>query len=151
MAKDGQAPKFLQNVNDRGIPMNALVMTTIIGGLAFLTSIFGDQVYTWLLNASGLTGFIAWLGIAVSHYRFRKAYMAQGRDINDLKFKAKWFPLGPILAFAMCVIVIFGQNYQAFLTSEIDWYGVAVSYIGLPIFLGLWLGINSLIKRRSFH
>ena len=137
MAKDGHAPKFLQNVNSRGIPMN--VITTIIGGLAFLTSIFGDQVYTWLLNASGLTGFIAWLGIAVGH-RFRKAYMAQGRDINDLKFKAKWFPLGPILAFAMCVFVIFGQNYQAFITSEIDWYGVAVSYIGLPIFLGLWLG-----------
>ncbi|WHY03174.1 amino acid permease [Neobacillus sp. DY30] len=148
MAKDGQAPKFLQNVNDRGIPMNALVITTIIGGLAFLTSIFGDQVYTWLLNASGLTGFIAWLGIAVSHYRFRKAYIAQGRDMNDLKFKAKWFPLGPILAFAMCVIVIFGQNYQAFLTSEIDWYGVAVSYIGLPIFLGLWLGYKLVHKTK---
>ncbi|NYE08520.1 AAT family amino acid transporter/lysine-specific permease [Bacillus niacini] len=148
MAKDGQAPKFLQNVNDRGIPMNALVVTTIIGGLAFLTSIFGDQVYTWLLNASGLTGFIAWLGIAVSHYRFRKAYMAQGRDMNDLKFKAKWFPLGPILAFAMCIFVIFGQNYQAFLTSEIDWYGVAVSYIGLPIFLGLWLGYKLVHKTK---
>jgi lysine-specific permease len=148
MAKEGQAPKFFQNVNHRGIPMNALVITTIIGGLAFLTSIFGDQVYTWLLNASGLTGFIAWLGIAVSHYRFRKAYMAQGRDMNDLKFKAKWFPLGPILAFAMCVIVIFGQNYQAFLTSEIDWYGVAVSYIGLPIFLALWLGYKLVHKTK---
>lgn len=148
MAKDGQAPKFLQNVNDRGIPMNALVTTTIIGGMAFLTSIFGDQVYTWLLNASGLTGFIAWLGIAVSHYRFRKAYMAQGRDLNDLKYKAKWFPLGPILAFAMCVIVILGQNYQAFLTSEIDWYGIAVSYIGLPIFLVLWLGYKLIHKTK---
>jgi lysine-specific permease len=148
MAKDGQAPKFLQNVNGRGIPMNALVATTIIGGMAFLTSIFGDQVYTWLLNASGLTGFIAWLGIAVSHYRFRKAYMAQGRDMNDLKYKAKWFPLGPILAFAMCVIVILGQNYQAFLTSEIDWYGVAVSYIGLPIFLVLWLGYKLVHKTK---
>jgi lysine-specific permease len=148
MAKDGQAPKFLQNVNERGIPMNALVTTTIIGGMAFLTSIFGDQVYTWLLNASGLTGFIAWLGIAVSHYRFRKAYNAQGRDKNDLKYKAKWFPLGPILAFAMCVIVILGQNYQAFLTSEIDWYGVAVSYIGLPIFLVLWLGYKLVHKTK---
>ncbi|MBV7504048.1 amino acid permease [Bacillus sp. sid0103] len=148
MAKDGQAPKFLQKVNDRGIPMNALVITTIIGGLAFLSSIFGDQVYTWLLNASGLTGFIAWLGIAVSHYRFRKAYMAQGRDMKDLKFKAKWFPLGPILAFAMCIFVIFGQNYQAFLTSKIDWYGVAVSYIGLPIFLALWLGYKLVHKTK---
>ncbi len=148
MAKDGQAPKFLQSVNNRGIPMNALVTTTIIGGLAFLSSIFGDQVYTWLLNASGLTGFIAWIGIAVSHYRFRKAYMAQGKDIKDLKFRAKWFPLGPILAFAICVFVIFGQNYQAFITSKIDWYGVAVSYIGLPIFLAVWLGYKVIHKTK---
>lgn len=148
MAKDGQAPSFLGKVSNRGIPMNALILTTIIGGLAFLTSIFGDQVYTWLLNASGLTGFIAWVGIAVSHYRFRKAYIAQGRDINDLKYKAKWFPLGPILAFSMCVVVILGQNYQAFLSGEIDWYGVAVSYIGLPIFLAMWLGYKLVHKTK---
>ncbi|MEH7331142.1 amino acid permease [Neobacillus drentensis] len=148
MAKDGQAPKFLQQVNQRGIPMNALVMTTIIGGLAFLTSIFGDQVYTWLLNASGLTGFIAWVGIALSHYRFRKAYIAQGRDLNELKYKAKWFPLGPILALAMCIIIILGQNYQAFMTGNIDWYGAAVSYIGLPIFLVIWIGYKVIHKTK---
>lgn len=68
--------------------------------------------------------------------------------MNDLKFKAKWFPLGPILAFAMCVIVIFGQNYQAFLTSEIDWYREAVSYIGLLIFLALWLGYKLVHKTK---
>ncbi|WP_260286636.1 amino acid permease [Peribacillus aracenensis] len=140
MAKDKQAPQFLAKVNRRGIPMNALILTTLIGGLAFLTSIFGDHVFTWLLNASGLTGFIAWIGIAISHYRFRLAYVAQGGDLNELKYKAKWFPLGPILSFILCMGVIAGQNYQAFLSGSIDWYGVAVSYIGLPIFLAIWLG-----------
>ncbi|MGE8017318.1 amino acid permease [Peribacillus frigoritolerans] len=140
MAKDNQAPKFLAKVNHRGIPMNALIMTSLIGGLAFLTSIFGDHVFTWLLNASGLTGFIAWIGIAISHYRFRRAYVAQGGDLNELKYKAKWFPFGPILSFTLCMLVIAGQNYGAFLSGSIDWYGVAVSYIGLPIFLVVWLG-----------
>lgn len=140
MAKDKQAPKFLAKVNRRGIPMNALIMTSLIGGLAFLTSIFGDHVFTWLLNASGLTGFIAWIGIAISHYRFRRAYVAQGGDLNELKYKAKWFPFGPILSFTLCMLVIAGQNYGAFLSGSIDWYGVAVSYIGLPIFLAVWLG-----------
>lgn len=140
MAKDKQAPQFLAKVNRRGIPMNALILTTLIGGLAFLTSIFGDHVFTWLLNASGLTGFIAWIGIAISHYRFRLAYVAQGGDLNKLKYKAKWFPLGPILSFVLCMGVIAGQNYQAFLSGSIDWYGVAVSYIGLPIFLAIWIG-----------
>jgi AAT family amino acid transporter/lysine-specific permease len=140
MAKDHQAPKFLAKVNRRGIPMNALIMTSLIGGFAFLTSIFGDHVFTWLLNASGLTGFIAWIGIAISHYRFRRAYVAQGGDLNELKYKAKWFPFGPILSFTLCMLVIAGQNYGAFLSGSIDWYGVAVSYIGLPVFLAVWLG-----------
>ena len=84
--------------------------------LAFLASLFGDgAVYIWLLNASGMSGFIAWVGIAISHYRFRKAYIAQGKDLNDLPYKAKWFPFGPIFAFALCVIVILGQNYGAFI------------------------------------
>ncbi|MBK5443218.1 MULTISPECIES: amino acid permease [unclassified Peribacillus] len=148
MAKDNQAPKFLAKVNRRGIPMNALILTAIIGGLAFLTSVFGDHVFTWLLNASGLTGFIAWIGIAVSHYRFRRAYVAQGGDINELKYKAKWFPFGPILSFILCVVVIAGQNYEAFLSGSIDWYGVAVSYIGLPIFLAIWLGYKVFHKTK---
>ncbi|WP_066366145.1 amino acid permease [Neobacillus fumarioli] len=148
MAKEGQAPKFLQNVNRRGIPMNALVVTTIIGALAFLSSIFGDQVYTWLLNASGLTGFIAWAGIALSHYRFRKAYVAQGLDLKELKYKAKWYPFGPLLALIMCLFIILGQNYQAFTSGKIDWYGIAVSYIGLPIFLITWFGYKYVKKTK---
>jgi len=140
MANEGQAPKALRKINRRGIPVNALVLTTIIGGLAFLTSIFGDQTYMWILNASGLSGFIAWIGIAISHYRFRKAYVASGQDINELAYKAKWFPLGPVLAFGMCLIVILGQNYQAVLSDKIDWYGLTVSYIGLPLFLATWWG-----------
>lgn len=148
MAKDNQAPKFLAKVNRRGIPMNALIITTLIGGLAFLTSVFGDHVFTWLLNASGLTGFIAWIGIAVSHYRFRRAYVAQGGDLNELKYKAKWFPLGPILSFILCIVVIAGQNYEAYLNGSIDWYGVAVSYIGLPLFLAIWLGYKVFHKTK---
>lgn len=140
LAKEGKAPKLFAKVTRSGVPVNALIMTAAIGALAFLSSLFGDgEVYVWLLNASGMSGFIAWLGIAVSHYRFRKAYLAQGRDLRDLPYRAKLFPFGPIFAFIICCIVIIGQNYSAFLGGEIDWNGVLVSYIGLPLFLIVWL------------
>ena len=141
MAVDGLAPKFFSKVNKRGIPVYALLATLAIGCLAFLSSFFGNGVvYIWLLNASGLSGFIAWLGIAISHYRFRKAYVAQGRDLNELPYRAKWFPFGPVIAFVICLIVVLGQNYSAFTGGTIDWYGVVVSYIGLPLFIALWIG-----------
>lgn len=141
LANQGKAPKFLGKLNSRGVPVNALIATSLVGCAAFLASLFGDGVvYVWLLNASGMSGFIAWIGIAISHYRFRKAYIAQGKDLNDLPYKAKWFPFGPIFAFVLCLIVILGQNYGAFMGKSIDWNGVLVSYIGLPLFLILWLG-----------
>jgi lysine-specific permease len=141
MALEGKAPKLFKKVNKRGVPVNALLATLAIGCLAFLSSFFGDGVvYIWLLNASGLSGFIAWLGIAASHYRFRKAYVAQGHDLADLPYRAKWFPFGPLFAFIVCLIVVLGQNYAAFTGGTIDWSGVIVSYIGLPLFLILWIG-----------
>lgn len=141
LARDGKAPKFLAKLDKRGVPVNALIITSLMGTLAFLTTFFGDgAVYVWLLNASGMSGFIAWVGIAVSHYRFRKAYMAQGRDLKDLPYRAKWFPFGPIFALVICIFVILGQNYTAFTGGSIDWTSVLVSYIGLPLFLILWLG-----------
>ncbi|MFC9712051.1 amino acid permease [Paenibacillus sp. NPDC056933] len=149
LARDGKAPRFLARLNNKGIPMNALLLTTAVGMLAFLASLFGDGiVYTWLLNASGMCGFITWLGIAISHYRFRRAYVAQGRDLNDLPYRARWFPFGPIFAFVLCIIVIIGQNYQAFTGDQIDWSGALVAYLSVPLFLVLWLGYKFIKKTK---
>lgn len=149
LARDGKAPKFLGKLDKRGVPVNALIVTALIGTVAFLASLFGDgAVYNWLLNASGMSGFIAWLGIAISHYRFRKAYVAQGKDLKDLPYRAKWFPFGPIFAFILCAIVILGQNYSAFTGDSIDWKGALVSYIGLPIFIIFWLGYKIVKKTK---
>ena len=93
------------------MPRNALYATCVVAGLCFLTSMFGNQsVYLWLLNTSGMTGFIAWLGIAISHYRFRRGYMLQGRDLNDLPYRSGFFPLGPIFAFVLCLIITLART-----------------------------------------
>ena len=148
LAVEGKAPKLFARVNTRGIPVYALLATLAVGSLSFLASFFGDGVvYMWLLNASGMSGFIAWLGIAISHYRFRKAYVVQGGNLKDLPYVAPLYPFGPLFAFTVCMIVVLGQNYSAFMGGSIDWYGVLVSYIGLPLFVALWLGYK--IKHKT--
>lgn len=140
LARQGDAPKLFAKVSKNGVPRNALLATGAIGALCFLTSMFGGQVYLWLLNASGMTGFIAWLGIAISHYRFRKGFVAQGHALSDLPYVAPAFPFGPLFAFGLCFLVIVGQNYAAFLADQIDWVGITATYIGIPLFLVFWLG-----------
>ncbi|WP_139492085.1 amino acid permease [Brevibacillus dissolubilis] len=140
LAHEGKAPKLFTKVSANGVPIYALLATTAVGMVAFLASLFGDGVfYIWLVNASGMSGFIVWLGIAISHYRFRRAYIKQGYDLDQLPYRSKWFPIGPMFAFVLCTIVILGQNYQAFMGDSIDWNGVLVSYIGLPLFLVLYI------------
>ncbi|WP_446899590.1 amino acid permease [Clostridium sp. LBM24168] len=140
MAKDGKAPKIFGKVNSRGVPVNSVIITTIIASACFLTGLYAeDSVYVWLVAASGLSGFIAWLGIAVCHFRFRRAFIVQGKDISKLKYKAKFFPLGPVIAFLLCAVVVLGQGITYFQENKIDWGGVISSYIGLPLFLLLFI------------
>lgn len=145
LALEGKAPKIFRKVNKRGVPMPALLATASVGLAGFITAVIGEgAAYTWLVNISGLSGFIVWVGIAVCHYKFRRAYVAQGYDLKDLPYKAPLFPLGPIVAFALCIVVILGQNYQAVFNGEL--FHVLSSYIGLPVFLLVWL-VHKLVTR----
>ena len=149
MARSGMAPKFFGKLSRNGVPRNALYATTVIAMSCFLTSLFGDQtVYLWLMSASGMSGFIAWLGIAVSHYRFRRGYLQQGGSLKELPYVSMFFPFGPLLAFALCLVIALGQGYQGFSSGSIDWNGVAAAYLGIPLFFLLWLGYKLKHKTR---
>lgn len=149
LAKEGKAPKLLARLSRTGVPVFALIVTALVGMLAFFASFYGDGVvYNWLLSASGMSGFIAWLGIAASHYRFRKAFAAQGRSLDELPYKAKWFPFGPIFAFILCMIVIIGQTYSCWSDGAMDWQSFTAAYIGIPIFIIPWLAYKFKFKTR---
>ena len=148
MAKEGKAPKIFGKVNKRGVPMNAVYITTLVASSAFFASMVGDgKIYYILYNASGLTAFFAWLGIAVCHYRFRKAYVAQGKKLEDLKYKALWYPLGPIFAMILCTIVIFGANIWVFQAETFSWFDFITNYALIPIFVAIYIGYK--IKHKT--
>ena len=147
MAKEGDAPKVFTKLNSRGVPVPALLATAAFGVFAFLTSLIGEgTAYNWLINISGMSGFIAWLGIAIAHYRFRRAFHAQGKSLDAIPFKALFYPFGPIFAIVLCLIIIAGQNYTAFTGETIDWYGASVAYIGIPVFLLVYAAYKSKYK-----
>ncbi|EHS87082.1 Lysine transporter [Limosilactobacillus gastricus PS3] len=136
-AREGYAWKILGYIDKRGIPIYGLLSTLVIGILVWLTQFIGPEAYNYLIGASGLSGFIAWVGIAVSHWRFRRAFMAQGHQLSELKYHAALFPLGPILAFVLCLVVICGQNIDAFI--NMDWSNIAITYMTVPIFIILYI------------
>ncbi|KAI7896646.1 amino acid permease/ SLC12A domain-containing protein [Mucor mucedo] len=149
LALENKAPKFFTKVTKNGIPIYCVLATAIIGMLAFLTSLFGNGVvYNWLLSISGIAGFIAWLGIAASHYRFRKAYVAQGYKVEDLPFKARLFPIGPIFAFGICSFVLVGQGYDTWMARPLVAADIIACYIGVPVVVILFVGYKVIMKTK---
>lgn len=150
LACEGKAPRVFSLIAANGVPVPALLATTVVAALCFISFLFSPtSVYIWLLNMSGMTGFIAWLGIAISHYRFRKGYVAQGGNLHDLPYVSPFFPFGPIFAFVVCLCITLGQNYHAFLSDEVDWISVTATYVGIPLFLLIW-GVYRLVKDSRF-
>lgn len=89
MATRGNAPKLFSKTNKHGVPVYAVWATGAIAALSFFASMVGEgKIYTIFYNASALSGFFIWLGISICHYRFRKAWVAQGHSISELKYKS---------------------------------------------------------------
>src|SRR6204780_2104403 len=141
MSHSRKAPKFFGIVNGRGVPVAALLATGSVSALAFFSTVVGDKkIYQLLYNASSLSGFIIWLGIAVCHLRFRKAWVAQGRSLDDLKFKSKFYPYGPWLALVLFVVVLFGANIGVFQAPVFSWFDFVTDYLTIPTVVALYLG-----------
>src|ERR1700719_1288972 len=141
MAHRRKAPKLFGLLNRRGVPVLALLATGSVSALAFFSSLVGDKkIYQLLYNASSLSGFLIWLGIAICHLRFRKAWVAQGRSLNDLKFKSKLYPYGPCLAVVLFLVVLFGANIGVFQTPVFSWFDFITGYLMIPAFVIFYLG-----------
>ena len=138
LGQEKGAPKFFGRTAKNGIPFYALIATSIICFITFLTGIFGNQIYLFLVDLSSLTGFLAWLGISVSHIRFRRAYLTQGKDLKDLPYQAKWFPIGPILALLMTFAIALNLDPQGLFSAH--WGQALAMYAAIPIFIILYFG-----------
>jgi amino acid permease len=147
MAHSSKAPKLFGILNRRGVPTAALLATGLVSALAFLSTTVGDKkIYQVFYNASSLSGFIIWLGIAVCHLRFRKAWVAQGRSLDDLKFKSKVYPYGPWLALILFVVVLFGANISVFQAPVFSWFDFITGYLMIPVVVLLYVG-HKLVKK----
>ncbi|EEH66805.1 MAG: amino acid permease [Actinomyces urogenitalis] len=146
LAENGQAPQFLKKLSRHQVPMNALVATTLVGLAGFITSLVGDgRAYEFLLTVSALAGFITWAGISWCHWKFRAAFKAQGHSLDDLPYRARFFPAGAVVALVACLAIIAGQAYEPMISGA-SLSEILLPYIGIPVFFALWWGHKLITK-----
>lgn len=119
-------------------------VSLVFFGASFLPGGAGE-IWTWAQNLVGVSNQIAWLCIGIASWRFRAAWVKQGRLISDLKYPN---PAGrfaaPVVVVTVSAIILI-QGWSAF-KGSFDAVSFVANYIELPLFLVLYVGWR-LIKR----
>ncbi|CAF1341163.1 unnamed protein product [Rotaria sordida] len=150
LANEGKAPKQFTYVTRHGIPIWCLIFTTFISTILFGLSFIGNKIiYRWFVNITGVMAFIAWFGILLAHWRFRRAFILQGYSLNDLVYKTLFFPVRSIITSLLICIFILGQGYSAFTTHPFNFSNFLAAYITIPVFLSVFL-IYKFVKKTRF-
>lgn len=148
MAREGKAPRFMGWVNRWGVPVPALALTAAFGLIVAAGAVYSaETVFAWVLGMASVTGFISWSGIGFTQYRFRKAYVAQGRDLSKLPYRAWLYPFSSLFGAFVTAAIAVTSGFIAF-TPKFDGITFVQSYINIIFFLVLYLGYK-LIKRTS--
>lgn len=111
LSNQGTLPKCFSRLTAKGIPTTAITVSMLGGLLALFSSVIApDTVFVALTAISGFAVVAVWLSICVSHYFFRQK-LSQEQIIN-LKYKAPYYPLVPILGTILCVIACIGLAFD---------------------------------------
>lgn len=140
LGKTGQAPKVFSKLNPYAVPMVALIASALVGSLVFISSIVGNGVlFAYLVQISSLSGFIAWFGIALSHYQFRKKYLSQYGGLNVLPYKAKFYPYAQLFSMFTLIFVIAAQIIPVITSASYSFYNLLLTYSSVILFFAFFL------------
>ncbi|OAT39474.1 S-methylmethionine permease [Proteus myxofaciens] len=113
LSNEKTLPKCFSRVNKRGVPLVALSASMFGGILALLSSVIApDTVFIALSAISGFAVVAVWLSICASHFMFRRRYLQSGKRIEQLKHRAPFYPVLPILGFVLCLIACIGLAFD---------------------------------------
>lgn len=140
LAREGRAPSFFARTTSNGTPANALVFSNLLGLVSMLNYKAGPgKVFNYLITISGSATYIAWAMIGVTHLRFRKGWVAQGNRIEDLPFRALWYPYGTwfVVLLNTFLVVIAGYNVFVGGFHAVDF---VINYVVVAVFVVLFCG-----------
>jgi GABA permease len=97
-----EAPAALTRINGRGVPVQAILLSTVVGFLCVIAAyISPDTVFLFLLNSSGAIILFVYLMICASQFVLRRRTPA-----SQLKVKMWGFPVLTLLTIAAIVAVL---------------------------------------------
>ncbi len=147
MGKVNHSHQLMTKLNKHHIPVTALIFTLIVSIIFYIFSLASNgEVLTYLVQISSLSGFIAWFGIAYSHYRFRYKYLPNVGGETSLKYSAKFFPFAPIISMIVILFIMFSQFIV--LRNDYTIVDFIMLYSSVLLFILLYCGHKFYLKHK---
>jgi GABA permease len=134
LARRGDAPHALLEVNSRHVPVKAILLSVSIGFLSVIfDAVSPNKVFLFLLNSSGAVALFCYVLIAAAELRMRRRL--EREDPERLKLRMWLYPWLTYLAIAAMLAVIVSMAFVQSVRSQ-----VIPSLISLVVVLGAaWL------------
>ncbi|KAI8682451.1 AA-permease domain-containing protein [Fusarium sp. Ph1] len=141
LASNGHAPKFLLKTTDSGNPIYCVAATAIFSLLTYLSVSSGpNQIFLWFQSLITMCTLITWSSICVAYLHFYGGLKANNISRKTLVHRAPFQPYGAIIALVFFLIIIFFNGFAVFFPGNWNVYNFVTAYIGIPIFVVLFMG-----------
>ncbi|KAI8651079.1 putative proline permease protein [Fusarium keratoplasticum] len=137
LAVAGDAPKIFARCTRHGLPVYAVGASSLFPFLAYLNCAANSSVvFNWFINLTNTAGFISWICCIIIFIRFRKACAAQG---VTPPYRSIIQPYAGWISLFFVTILLFANGFTVFFPGRFIATQFLTSYIGIPIFLGIYL------------
>ncbi|MDT3345914.1 amino acid permease [Microbacterium aquilitoris] len=146
LADKGFAPKAVTTRSKTGVPVVALLASTIGGLIATLVNFLAPAsgIFDFIMNSAGLVALFVYVFIALTQMRLRQKMTPE--EVANLKLKVWFHPwLNILLIAAIAAVVV------VMLTSDSGRSQVWTSLIATGVLLVFWPLVRRNLRRRPDH
>ncbi|MEN5174025.1 amino acid permease [Acinetobacter higginsii] len=134
LAIQGNAPKIFAKVSKQGVPMPAVIFSSIlIFGCVLLNYFVPEQALSHLMYMAVAALVLNWAIISFTHLKFKQAIRLEGKTV---KFPALFSPLSNYLVLAFIVMILYIMWTQGFKESVIL----------IPVWIMFMFGLFKVLK-----
>ncbi|SCO90864.1 probable general amino acid permease [Fusarium oxysporum] len=152
LAVNKQAPAFFLKCNKQGVPWIAVLVTSAMGLLTYL-SVQKDggaaQAFQWFQNLVTISSLFTWSCVCLAYIRFHAALKAQGVDRDTLHLKSYFQPWAAWAALIYFSMLIIFNGFSVFMSGRWNISDFFAAYVNVLIFAILFIAWK-LIKKTKW-
>ncbi|KAI1779646.1 amino acid permease/ SLC12A domain-containing protein [Hypoxylon cercidicola] len=151
LAVAGNAPRIFTRCNKHGVPIYAVIASSLLSLLAYLNvDTVSGVVFNWFVSFINTAAFISWVCCCLIYFRFKKACTAQGIMKTDLPYTSilqPWTAWVSMVAFSLFGLL---NGFSVFFPGHFTTSDFLTAYIGIPAFLLMYFGHRFFAKDNTW-